>query len=161
MITTQSDIVGIKITQLREIKDERGAVLHMLRSDAEDFSQFGECYFSEVLPNAVKAWKKHIIQTQNIAVPVGRIRLVIFDNRENSPSQGKLIIMELGRPDAYQRVQIPPGIWYGFSCISKTSALIANCANHPHTQSESLLVDVNNPTIPYSWAYNKRIEIYK
>jgi dTDP-4-dehydrorhamnose 3,5-epimerase len=155
----QTDIAGITVTVLREIADERGAVLHMLRCDAEDFTQFGECYFSEVMPTAIKAWKKHIIQTQNLAVPVGRIRLVIFDDRENSPSNGKLLIMELGRPDAYQRVQIPPGIWYGFTCISNTPALLANCANHPHIQSESLLLDVNDHSIPYSWTDNKRIEI--
>ena len=154
----KTTIKDVSITPLREIADDRGSVLHMLRCDADEFTQFGECYFSEVVPHAIKAWKKHTIQTQNIAVPVGKIRLVIFDDRKKTNPQGELMILDLGRPEAYQRVKIPPGIWYGFTCISKTTALIVNCADHPHNQSENLLRDVNDPYIPYSWIENKKIK---
>src|SRR4051812_49366335 len=44
---------GVGVAELRQIVDHRGAVLHMLRSDAPDFRQFGECYFSEVAPGAI------------------------------------------------------------------------------------------------------------
>jgi len=44
------EIDDVLITDLRQIGDERGAVLHMLRCDAPEFVRFGECYFSEVLP---------------------------------------------------------------------------------------------------------------
>ena len=155
MNVLKTDILDLLITPLKEISDERGAVLHMLRCDELDFTQFGECYFSEIMPSSIKAWKKHTIQTQNIAVPVGRIRLVVFDDRKNSTTQGKLHIMELGRPDAYQRIQIPPKIWYGFACISETPALIVNCSNHPHNKSESSILNYNDTLIPYSWANNK------
>jgi dTDP-4-dehydrorhamnose 3,5-epimerase len=147
----QTEIMGVLITPLREIADVRGSVLHMLRSDAVDFTNFGECYFSEVLPGAVKAWKKHTIQTQNIAVPIGRILLVIFDSRKTSNTENSLMKIELGRPDAYQRVQIPPGVWYGFTCISPTPALLVNCADHPHTQSESEIKETNSTDIPFFW----------
>ena len=59
---------GVVETELRQIADPRGAVLHMLRADAADFTRFGECYFSEVAPGAVKAWKLHRRQTQELAV---------------------------------------------------------------------------------------------
>lgn len=152
MHAIKNDIAGVTVTTLREISDERGAVLHMLRNDAEDFTQFGECYFSEVLPGAIKGWKKHTTQTQNLAVPVGRIRLVIFDNRNSSSTKGNLTIIELGRPDAYKRVKIPPGVWYGFTCISSATALLANCADHPHSKEESEVRDLNDKSIPYSWS---------
>ena len=144
-------INGVIITKLRSISDERGSVLHMLRSDALEFNSFGECYFSEILPGSIKAWKRHRLQTQNIAVPVGRIRLVIYDEREFSPSRGKLRVLELGRPDAYLRLQIPPGLWYGFSCIGKTAALLANCTDLPHDPLESEVCPVDHPAIPYKW----------
>lgn len=144
-------IEGVTLSDLRQISDERGAVLHMLRSDAPEFTRFGECYFSEVLPGAVKAWKRHRAQTQNLAVPVGRIRMVIFDDREGSSSRGCLQIVELGRPDAYLRLHIPPGLWYGFSCISDVPALLANCADQPHDPDESERCAVDDPRIPYTW----------
>jgi dTDP-4-dehydrorhamnose 3,5-epimerase len=144
-------IEGVTFTELRQIVDERGAVLHMLRSDLADFDRFGECYFSEVLPGAVKAWKRHTRQTQNLAVPVGRIRMAIYDVRDASPSFGKLQVIELGRPDAYIRLRIPPGLWYGFSCISSMPALLANCADFPHDPGESEVRHLDDPAIPYRW----------
>ncbi len=144
-------IEGVTLTALRQIGDERGVVLHMFRSDAPEFTRFGECYFSEISPGAVKAWKRHRVQTQNLAVPVGRIRMVIYDDRNSSPSCGRLQILELGRPDAYQRLMIPPNLWYGFCCISTTPALLANCTDFLHDPTESEQRPIDHPTIPYKW----------
>jgi dTDP-4-dehydrorhamnose 3,5-epimerase len=144
-------IEGVTSVLLRELTDEHGAVLHMLRSDATDFIKFGECYFSEVLPGAIKAWKLHTKQTQNIAVPIGQVRLVIYDDRVDSNTRGNLLIQELGRPDAYLRVKIPPGLWYGFTCIGNTPALLANCADLPHDPTESERKSSFDTSIPYNW----------
>jgi len=144
-------IDGVLIGPLKQFKDERGSVLQMLRCDAPEFVRFGECYFSEVLPGAIKAWKRHRAQTQFFAVPVGRIRLVIYDNRAPSPTHGNLQIVELGRPDAYVRVRVPPGLWYGFIATSKTTALIANCPDLPHDPADCEVLPCDNPQIPYSW----------
>ena len=144
-------IEGCVLTELRQVEDERGAVLHHLRCDDPAFTQFGESYFSEVLPGAVKAWKRHRLQSQNLAVPVGRIRIVIYDGREGSKSFGQVQQLELGRPDAYARLRIPPGLWYGFGCISASPALIANCADFPHDPGESEVRPVDDPSIPFRW----------
>jgi dTDP-4-dehydrorhamnose 3,5-epimerase len=150
-ISTLPQIDGVITTELSQFSDERGAVLHMLRCDALGFVRFGECYFSEVLPGAIKAWKRHRVQTQHLAVPVGRIRLVIYDDRECSPTRGNFQVLELGRPDAYLRLLIPPGLWYGFACISSTPALLANCADLPHDPTESELRPANDSRMQYVW----------
>ncbi|MDA1095660.1 MAG: dTDP-4-dehydrorhamnose 3,5-epimerase family protein [Chloroflexi bacterium] len=150
-MTTSLRIDGVTITELRQITDERGSVLHMLRSDAPDFVQFGECYFSEVLPGAIKAWKRHRAQTQNLAVPIGRVRLAIHDDREQATTQGHVQVIELGRPDAYLRVKIPPGLWYGFACISAAPALVVNCPDRPHDPADGSARPADDPAIPYTW----------
>ncbi len=147
----KSLIEGVSLTQLRQISDERGAVLHMLRCDTPEFTRFGECYFSEIMPGAIKAWKRHNTQTQNLAVPVGRIRMVIYDSRESSTTRGHLQVLELGRPDAYFRLRIPPRLWYGFACTGATPALLANCPDLPHDPADSKVRPVNDSTIPYAW----------
>jgi dTDP-4-dehydrorhamnose 3,5-epimerase len=144
-------IAGVSLTTLPALVDARGAVLHMLRSDAPDFTRFGEVYFSEIRPGVVKAWKRHRRQTQNLAVPVGRVRMVLFDDRDGSHTRGGLLELELGRPDAYARVRIPPGVWYGFACLDDTPALIANCADLPHDPQEGETVPIDDPRIPFSW----------
>lgn len=152
MTASDGRIEGVTLTELRELGDERGTVLHMLRSDAPEFTRFGECYFSEVSPGAIKAWKRHRAQTQNLAVPMGRIRVAIYDDREGSATRGNLQVLELGRPDAYLRLRVPPGLWYGFQCISATPALVANCADLPHDPAEGEQRPADDPTIPYHWA---------
>ena len=144
-------IEGVTLTKLNQFPDERGAVMHMLRSDAPEFTRFGECYFSEVFPGVVKAWKRHNSQTQNLAVPVGRARIVIYDERENSTTQGHLQVIELGRPHAYSRLRIPPGLWYGFAGLSPVPALLVNCTDIPHAPNESEGRPINHPAIPYQW----------
>lgn len=146
-----SAIRGVTLVELRQISDERGVLLHMLRCDDVAFSRFGECYFSEVVPGAVKAWKRHRMQTQNLAVPVGCIRVVIYDDREGSVTRGQLQELKLGRPDAYFRLRIPPGLWYGFACIGDKPALLANCTDLPHDPTESEQCPSNHPIIPYKW----------
>jgi dTDP-4-dehydrorhamnose 3,5-epimerase len=144
-------IEGLVVTPLREIADDRGAVLKLMRNDDPGFHRFGECYCSETLPGAVKAWKRHKMQTQNFAVPVGRLRLVVFDDRSGSPTKGALDILELGRPDNYVRVSIAPGLWYGFSAIGAEPALIVNCTDVPHDPVECERMEEDTSVIPYRW----------
>ena len=145
------EIQGVIVQPLKQIIDYRGSVLHMMRNDSELFTQFGEVYFSEVHPGIIKAWKKHNKQTQNLTVPVNKIRLVIFDSRSDSKTQGKIKEYELGRPDHFRLIQIPPMLWYGFQTLGNQTALIANCPDQPHDpiETESLSSDSNQ--IPYQW----------
>ena len=144
-------IQGVTITNLTEFSDNRGSVLQMIRNDDPKFLSFGECYFSEINPGAIKAWKFHHKQTQIFAVPIGRIELVIFDDREDSASRGAIQIIDMGRPDAYKRVIIPPKLWYGFCCKSKVSALLVNCPDMPHNPEESLVRLEDDMLIPFKW----------
>ena len=151
MASDKKEIEGLTVTQLSELSDPRGSVLHMLRCDVPEFTRFGECYFSEILPGAVKAWKRHRAQTQNLAVPVGRIRTVIYDERAGSPTCGQLKSLEMGRPDAYLLLCIPPGLWYGFECLSATPALIVNCADMPHDPEEGEARSLDDSNMPHFW----------
>ena len=46
-------IEGVILTPLKQISDERGKVMHMLRwKDSPVFSKFGEIYFSCTYPGA-------------------------------------------------------------------------------------------------------------
>ena len=147
----KSKIDGVVIAVLKQIEDERGAVLHMLRSDSPLFSKFGEIYFSIVNKGVIKAWKRHRQMMQRIVVPVGRIRLVFFDDRMNSSSKGEIEEIILGRPDKYYLICIPPMLWYGFQGISEVPALLANCSDMLHAPSESEQLLISNDYIPYNW----------
>ena len=77
-------IDGVIISPLKQFIDERGKVMHMLRSDDEYFKSFGEIYFSFINYNSIKGWNMHKQMYLNYAVPIGEIHLVLFDDRKNS-----------------------------------------------------------------------------
>jgi dTDP-4-dehydrorhamnose 3,5-epimerase len=140
---------------LRRIPDERGTVLHMLKSTDAHFRQFGEIYFSTVYPGVVKGWHRHKEMTLNYACIEGRIKLVLFDDRAGSPTQGELMEVFLG-PENYSLVVIPPGIWNGFKGMSSPYAIVANCCTHPHDPSRSERMDPFESSIPYNWDVKHR-----
>ncbi|MDB5334259.1 MAG: dTDP-4-dehydrorhamnose 3,5-epimerase-like enzyme [Phycisphaerales bacterium] len=143
-------IDGVRITPLRQIPDERGKIMHMLRSDAPHFLQFGEIYFSCVYPGAIKAWHIHKKMTLNYAVPVGNIKFVLYDERESSPTRGQVQEIYLG-PESYNLVTVPPMVWNGFKGIGTQMALVANCASIPHDAEEIMRRDPFDPSVPYKW----------
>jgi dTDP-4-dehydrorhamnose 3,5-epimerase len=148
-------ISGVIVTPLTQIADERGKVMHMLRSDAPHFISFGEIYFSCIYPGAIKGWHRHTRMTLNYAVPQGRIKFVLYDNRPDSPTKGQLEELFLG-PDSYALVTVPPMIWNGFKGIGTEMAIVANCASVPHRPSEIERLDPFAPTIPYDWSLKHR-----
>lgn len=143
-------IEGVRVIPLRRIPDERGTIYHMLRSTDDHFLEFGEIYFSSVYRGVVKGWHKHREMTLNYACVVGRIKLVLYDDREESPTNGALLEVFLG-PDNHALVIIPPGVWSGFKGMSDPYALVANCCTHPHDPSRTTRLDPFDNDIPYDW----------
>ena len=148
-------IDGVIVTPLKQILDERGKVMHMLRADSPAFRQFGEIYFSCVYPGAVKAWHIHKVMTLNYAVPHGQIKFVLYDDRPASPTRGELQEFFLG-PDNYCLVTVPPMVWNGFKGIGSETAIVANCASIPHNPDEIVRKPAFDPGIPYDWQIQHR-----
>lgn len=155
-VNGENGLNEIRVMELKQIHDERGAVMHMIRRDSPFFTEFGEIYFSMVNPGVIKGWKKHRLMTQNFAVPCGQIKLVIYDDRENSLGRGNCYEIILGQ-EKYSLVQIPPGVWYSFKALSEVPAIIANCTNLPFDPKNPQEVE-NLPwqehhqiQIPYIW----------
>lgn len=143
-------IDGVLIHPLRQIPDERGKIMHMLRANDPYFEKFGEIYFSTVYPGVVKGWHLHKEMTLNYAVPMGTIKLVLYDEREESPTRGELNELFIGEGN-YVLVKVPPRVWNGFKGIGVTPALVANCATIPHDPNEISRLDPHHNHIPYNW----------
>jgi dTDP-4-dehydrorhamnose 3,5-epimerase len=144
-------IDGVKIVPLRQIVDERGKIMHMLKTTDPHFLGFGEIYFSCAWPGTIKAWHIHQTMTVNNAVISGRAKLVMYDLRKNSTTQGKLQEVFLGE-DNYYLVQIPPGIANGYKAYGDKMVILANCGTESHDPKEMLRLDPFTPEIPYDWA---------
>tara|TARA_B110000483_G_scaffold200876_1_gene241531 strand:+ start:681 stop:1130 length:450 start_codon:yes stop_codon:yes gene_type:complete len=143
-------IFGVNINKKKQFIDERGKIMRMLRVGDEEFTKFGEIYFSYTYPGAVKAWHRHKQMTLNYAAVFGKIKLVLFDDRINSPTFNQIQEIYLSDED-YFTVTIPPMIWNGFKAIVNQPAIIANCSDQVHSEDEIDRKDYNDSSIGYDW----------
>jgi len=143
-------IYGVQLSDLRIIADERGGVLHMLKSTDRTFAGFGEVYFSTIVRGHRKDWRRHHAATSQLAVPLGIVCFALYDDRSTSLSRGTTWDVTLGQHN-YQLLTIPPGIWFAFHNVGSSDALIANCSSIPHDPTRVDRQDVSTSSIPYVW----------
>jgi len=149
------EIAGVLVKPLSQISDERGKIMHMMRVDDSAFEKFGEIYFSVVYPGVVKGWHLHKEMTLNYACVSGKIKLVLFDERDDSATKGVLQEIFLGE-DQYKLVQIPPGVWNGFKGVGIKEAIVANLATTAHDPAEITRMDPLNNYIGYDWSLKNK-----
>ncbi|WP_339898164.1 dTDP-4-dehydrorhamnose 3,5-epimerase family protein [Paraglaciecola polaris] len=141
---------GCMLSPLKMFKDERGSVMHFIKSNEVSFKSFAEVYFSTVNKNVIKAWKLHTRMTSNIVVPQGEVRFVLYDPRVDSDTFGTIQSVTLSC-DNYMRLTIGPGVWMGF-IGGKSINLIANCADIIHDPNEVKNLPADSDAIPYDWS---------
>lgn len=143
-------IEGVKIIPKKQIFDERGKIMHMMRNDDPNFDKFGEIYFSYTHPNTVKAWHMHKKMTVNYVCILGKIKLVLFDDRKESSTTGQIQELFL-TTENYNLVSVPPFVWNGFKSIENQSSIIANCSDIPHDSQEMIRKPYDDEYFNYDW----------
>lgn len=139
---------GVTITPLKVIEGEKGKVMHALKASEPGYVSFGEAYFSSVDHKQVKGWKKHKKMTLNLVVPVGEIKFVIFDDREQSSTNNQFFEINVSEKN-YCRLTIQPGLWVGFQGQAGGLNLLLNIADiiHDPLESENKALE----EIKYEW----------
>ena len=138
---------GLIISELKQIHNSKGDILHALKKSDKSYNNFGEAYFSFVKYNQIKGWKKHNKMTMNLIVPIGEIKFVLYDDRDKK-SDPKIKEIIVGQSN-YKRLTIPPNIYVSFKGISKNINLILNVADIEHDPNESINLDLSD--IAYEW----------
>ena len=125
-------INGVIVTPLRRIPDDRGKIMHIMKSSDQDFHSFGEVYCSTVYPGVVKGWHLHKEMTLNYVVLKGKIKFVLYDGRKDSSTYGETQEIYIGE-DNYVRVTVPPFVWNGFMGLGLEEAFVINFTDIPHS----------------------------
>ncbi len=145
-------IHGVRVKPLRVIPDERGRLMEILRSDDDLFLRFGQAYMTTAYPGVVKGWHYHKKQVDNFAVVKGMIKLVLYDQREDSPTRGEINEFFLGEHNP-QLVQIPNLVLHGFKCTGNEEAIVINCPTELYRSDEpdEFRMDPFSMEVPYDW----------
>lgn len=145
-------IEGVKVKKLKVIPDERGRLMEMLRSDDEVFEKFGQVYMTTTYPNVVKAWHFHKKQSDNLVCVHGMIKLVLYDQRDNSSTFKSVSEFYLGVHNPLL-IHIPPDVCHGWMCISQEEAIIVNMPSevYSYDRPDEHRIDPHDNDIPYDW----------
>ena len=141
-------IDGIIITHLKKIIHPKGDLYHVIKKSSDGYIGFGEAYISTIIKNEIKGWKKHHSMTLNLVVPAGAVKIVIFDDRNQSSTNGLFQEILLSKEN-YFRLTIPPKLYVAFQGISDSTNILLNIANIEHDPSESSNLELAK--ISYSW----------
>jgi dTDP-4-dehydrorhamnose 3,5-epimerase len=135
---------GILVTPLSRISTGGGDVLHAMKDADPGFAGFGEAYFSLIRGGDIKAWKRHTKMVMNLAVPIGEVRFVFY-----SEVQDKFQVIHIGEAK-YERITVPPGVWFGFQGITSGESLVLNLANIKHDPNE--VERLKLPELNFNWS---------
>jgi dTDP-4-dehydrorhamnose 3,5-epimerase len=144
-------IEDVATKSLKLVADERGWLMEILRSDWSLFKKFGQAYVTVAYPNIVKAWHLHRKQTDNITCVKSMIKLVLYDDRENSKTKGEINEFIIGERNPLL-VSIPPEVWHGFKAVEET-AFIVNVPTelYNYREPDEHRLPPNTDKIPYDW----------
>ena len=149
-------IEGVKVKKLEIIEDERGRLMEILRNDDSFFSKFGQVYMTTAKPGYVKAWHYHKKQDDNFTCVKGKIRLVLYDGRENSKTKGEVneFLISLENPIV---VHIPKGVYHGFEALGNEEAFVINTVTEPYNREkpDEFRIDPFDNDIPFKWSGKK------
>jgi dTDP-4-dehydrorhamnose 3,5-epimerase len=139
-------IKDVLITKLDVMEAPGGGVMHAMKETSIGYGGFGEAYFSQIDSGAIKAWKRHREMTLNLIVPLGKIKFVLFDDRDNRPKFQEVIISKSN----YCRLTVPPMVWMGFQGLSENKSILLNIANIEHNIDEVDRKEIEK--IQYEWS---------
>jgi len=145
-------IEGVKTKPLRVIPDERGYLMEMLRSDDTLFQKFGQVYVSVAYPGVVKGWHYHKRQTDYFTIVKGMMKVVLYDQRKESPTFGELTELFMGELNPVLLV-IPPFVVHGMKAMGTEAGYLVNCPTEPYDYKnpDEYRIDPHGGEIPYNW----------
>ena len=144
-------IDGVEIKQLVTHPDERGFFREIARS-SEEITREGWAQVSHSLmhPGVAKAWHVHKTQIDWWYVPVGDLKVALYDMRDGSATKGELQELFVGEHYEAQLVKIPPGVAHGCRVIGGTAHLIYLTSGTYDPEEEGRL-DHDDASIGYDW----------
>lgn len=146
-------IDGVVLERLRPHADHRGSLTAIVDL-RQDFWHEPVVYAYEftIRPGRIKGWGMHELQTDRYVVTSGKIRVALFDGRDDSPTRGRTAeYFFTDRTPGLLR--IPPGVWHADQNWGDTEVRILNLPTRPYDPDspDKHRIDPHSGAIPFDW----------
>ena len=146
-------IDGLKIEKLKVVPRAEGELVEVLAPAVDEDTGIRNVHISTIYPGEINAWHYHERKRETIVCLAGMIKLVLYDDREGSPTAGELQELHTGELN-YCRVSIPPGLKHAAKTHGDRQARVLVLSDKPLDPSgpDKILVP---PPIDYDWSAKK------
>jgi dTDP-4-dehydrorhamnose 3,5-epimerase len=149
----RSTIEGVVAREVRHVPRDHGVITENYRAEWDPTGlPVGQVYQSRLYPGAIGAWSCHMKSIDRLFVNQGQLKVVLYDARPGSLSEGELMELHIGdfRPTF---VVIPVGVWHGIQNVGPTDALMLNFPTHAYDYEDPdhWRLPYDSPEIPYTW----------
>ncbi len=146
-------IDGVVIKELKVHKDipdraedsDKGFLMEVLRNDDNLLKNFGQTTMSVAYEGTVKAFHWHKKQDDIWFIASGKAKIILNDQRKDSPTYGQTDIILAGEND-YKIVLIPIGVAHGYKVLSKEPVMLFY-----HTTLEYNPNDLDEERLPWDF----------
>lgn len=155
---TQELIEGVKIRMAKTITDDRGTVCEIF-NPAWDFHPDPLVFIYQVTirPGKIKGWVKHTTYDDRSFISKGTIKVVLFDDREDSPTYKKLTVHYF---DDHNRglIIIPKGVIHALQNVGSEDAYFYNMPTkaYNHADPDKYRYPLDSAKIPYTFGPQKQ-----
>jgi len=151
-------IVGVEVKELVGHSDDRQTFREVIRASDAFFGEgFGQLSYALMNPGTAKAWHVHQRQVDWWYVPMGALKLALYDTRADSPTSGELDEFLLGPEHGHKVVRIPPGVAHGCRVLGGMTQLFYVTSNEYDPADEGRIPH-DDPTIGYDWMAEPEIK---
>lgn len=157
----QATIEGVKIKEMKIWRDkpdsdqpgiEPGFLMEILRDDDGILTRFGQSNYTMANSGTIKAFHWHKEQDDLWFVASGKAAIVLYDQRDGSPTKGKTQVIEAGE-DNWKLVLIPVGVAHGYKVISNNPCGLVYFVTKAYNPSDpdEERIDPFDKTIGFDW----------
>lgn len=150
-------IHDVVVKKLITHSDDRGYFREVVREDEPLLRRFGQSAVTKTYPGVIKAFHWHNNQDDVWYVVGGMARVVLYDRRTGSPTEGCTQVIYAG-DDNPVTILIPAGIAHGYQVLGNKPVVLfyhvtqAYDPAHPDEQR----IPFNDPQIGFDWSIQNR-----
>ncbi len=155
-VTPQGQVIqklidGVRIRLAITHPDDRGDLCEMYNTfwDFDD-GPMVYSYFASIRPGKTKGWVKHLLQTDRLFTALGSFRIVLYDDRPDSPTYKQLNVHHFS--DCKRGlVRIPPGVFHAVQNVGHEDAHFVNLPTraYNHEQPDKYRLPLDTSLIPF------------
>lgn len=130
--------------------DHRGALFELYANEEGAWAApVVHVYQTSLFPGVIKGWNQHDSKTDRYTISSGEILVVLWDDREDSPTRGVVQHVALS-PRGIRQMLIPVGVWHLLLNLGTTEAFLINLPTDPyrHEAPDRRLLPWDSDAIP-------------